>query len=164
MLWVSGSSNFLTLSNMHINFVSTFAGYLSTKSDDIPGNAGLLDVILALNWVQKYIKHFGGDASCVTLFGQSSGACMLSGLAISPAVPANLFHRIIAQSGSAMSNWGIPLSPLENARDIASRAGLGSNLTLSELNRGLAQLDAFNLLKASSQHYVSTFPKCGVVN
>lgn len=36
-------------------------------------NAALRDQRLALDWVQKNIKNFGGDPSKVTIFGQSSG-------------------------------------------------------------------------------------------
>lgn len=36
-------------------------------------NAGLLDQQYALEWVHKYIHHFGGDPSQVTIVGQSAG-------------------------------------------------------------------------------------------
>ena len=36
-------------------------------------NAALRDQRLALEWVQKNIKNFGGDPTKVTIFGQSSG-------------------------------------------------------------------------------------------
>ena len=36
-------------------------------------NAGLLDQHFALQWVQHYIGLFGGDASKVTVSGQSAG-------------------------------------------------------------------------------------------
>lgn len=115
-----------------------------------------MDVILALKWIHRNIKYFGGDENRVTLFGQSSGAAMVSALAISPVVPEFLFQKIIVQSGSAMSNWCYDLSPERNARDVASRAGLGTNLTMEELNRGLLELDALKLLNATKEHYVST--------
>ena len=40
----------------------------------VPGNNGLKDQLFALKWVQKNIFLFGGNASQVTIFGQSAGA------------------------------------------------------------------------------------------
>ncbi len=36
-------------------------------------NAGLLDQHFALQWIQNYIHLFGGDASKVTVSGESAG-------------------------------------------------------------------------------------------
>ncbi len=62
-------------------------------------NAGMLDIVAALQWVRDNIAAFGGDPANVTIFGQSGGAGKVSTLLAMP--PAKgLFHRAIIQSGS----------------------------------------------------------------
>lgn len=39
---------------------------------------------MALKWVQKYIKEFGGDPDNVTIFGESAGAGAVHLLMLSP--------------------------------------------------------------------------------
>jgi para-nitrobenzyl esterase len=66
------------------------------------GNAGVLDIVAALEWVRDNIAEFGGDPNNVTIFGQSGGAGKVSTLLAMP--PAQgLFHRAIIQSGSNVS-------------------------------------------------------------
>lgn len=60
-------------------------------------NAGLLDIVAALRWVQQNIAAFGGDPGRVTIFGQSGGGSKVADLMTAPAA-AGLFHRAIAQS------------------------------------------------------------------
>lgn len=52
-------------------------GFLSLNLSDASGNAGLKDQVLALKWVQKNIKYFGGDSKSVTIFGESTGAAAI---------------------------------------------------------------------------------------
>ena len=62
-----------------------------------PVNFGLLDQITALQWVRQNIEAFGGDASKVTVFGQSAGAQSVLALMASP-LAAGLFQGAIAES------------------------------------------------------------------
>ena len=65
------------------------------------GNAGMLDVVAALEWVRDNIAAFGGDPGNVTVFGQSGGGFKISMLMAMPAA-RGLFHKAIVQSGSAI--------------------------------------------------------------
>lgn len=62
------------------------------------GNYGIMDQILALQWVRDNIGAFGGDPANVTVFGQSAGAVSVLTLMAIPQA-AGLFHRVVAQSG-----------------------------------------------------------------
>lgn len=61
-------------------------------------NAGQLDLVAALQWVQRNISAFGGDPGNVTLIGQSGGGNKVMVLLTMPAV-RGLFRRAINMSG-----------------------------------------------------------------
>ncbi len=73
------------------------------------GNYGQLDLIAALQWVNRNIALFGGDPDCVTIFGESGGGMKVLGLMASP-LAKGLFHRAICQSGRIA---GTPLPQAE---------------------------------------------------
>lgn len=66
-------------------------------------NAGMLDLLAALEWVRDNIAEFGGDPSNVTIFGQSGGGGKVSTMMAMPA-GKGLFHRAIIQSGTYARN------------------------------------------------------------
>src|SRR4051794_92704 len=65
------------------------------------GNAGMLDLTAALEWVRDNIEAFGGDPGNVTIFGESGGGGKVSVLLAMPAA-RGLFHRAVIQSGAAV--------------------------------------------------------------
>jgi para-nitrobenzyl esterase len=96
------------------------------------GNAGMLDIVLALEWVRDNIGQLGGDPGNVTIFGQSGGGMKVGTLMAMP--PANgLFHRAIAQSGSAIRAVTRE-SAYQTARDVMTTLGLKPN-QVEELQR-----------------------------
>jgi para-nitrobenzyl esterase len=65
------------------------------------GNAGLLDIIAALEWIQNDIRQFGGDPGSVTVVGESGGGGKVSTLMVMDAA-RGLFHRAVCESGVAL--------------------------------------------------------------
>ena len=84
-------------------------GFLYTGTDDAPGNVGLWDQMLALEWVRDNIERFGGDPKGVTLMGSGAGAWSITIHIYSP-ISQNLFRNVILQSGAVTNNMfqGLP--------------------------------------------------------
>lgn len=87
------------------------------------GNAGMLDLILALEWVRDNVAAFGGDPANVTIFGESGGGCKVSALMAMPAA-SGLFHKAIVQSGSLIKAH-TPDTAAPMTRTIMGEFGLG---------------------------------------
>jgi para-nitrobenzyl esterase len=105
--------------NYRLGLLGWFSHPALRQSADNPreasGNFALLDMIMALNWVQNNIASFGGNPDNVTVFGESAGGRNTFSLLASP-LASGLFHRAIVQSGSP-GTW--PLDRAENYRDEA---------------------------------------------
>ena len=81
-------------------------GFLTMGNDLAPGNLGLRDQILALEWVKTLIHYYGGDPNRVTIFGESAGGWSVS----QQVVRIKSFHffnprkKILAQKICTISN------------------------------------------------------------
>ena len=82
-----------------VNYRLGALGWLSGL-DGVTPNCGLLDQLLALEWVRDNVAAFGGDAGNVTVFGESAGAGSVIHLLTSPRAEG-LVHKAIAQSPGA---------------------------------------------------------------
>lgn len=113
-----------------------------------------MDSIQAIKFIKENIEHFGGDPNQITVFGQSSGAAMISALVISPNVPNDLFQRAIIQSGSIFGTWTYSSEPIEDACNFALTAGLNPTRSIGSLNQAFKKLKVSNLLQAASRSRV----------
>jgi len=86
-------------------FGHLYLGRLAGVDYASSGNVGLLDLVLALNWVRDNIAEFGGDPQQVMLFGQSGGGAKIATLLAMPAA-RGLFHRVATMSGQQITASG----------------------------------------------------------
>ncbi len=68
------------------------------------GNAGMADIVAALEWVRDHVHLFGGDPGRVTVFGESGGGMKVLTLLAMPSA-AGLFHRAVCQSPMPTYGW-----------------------------------------------------------
>ncbi|XP_053198913.1 neuroligin-2a isoform X5 [Scomber japonicus] len=105
-----------------MNYRLGVLGFLSTGDQSAKGNYGLLDQIQALRWLNENIGHFGGDPERITIFGSGAGASCVNLLILSHH-SEGLFHRAIAQSGTAISSWSVNYQPLKYTKILARKVG-----------------------------------------
>jgi para-nitrobenzyl esterase len=117
-------------------------GDLAGEAYATSGNAGMLDLVLALEWVRDNIAAFGGDPRNVTIFGESGGGAKASGLMAMPAAQG-LFHKAIVMSGSA-NRMLKKTDATAYARQLMAELGLTDDQTAA-----LQALDARKLFDAS---------------
>src|SRR6202167_5232071 len=120
------------------------------------GNAGMLDIVAALQWVRDNIAAFGGDAGNVTIFGESGGGAKVSVLMAMPAAHG-LFHKAIIQSGPAVQMASRD-DASETARQLLAELNLDAS-KVSDLRKvpaaKLAQAQAAVLKKVSMMSFAN---------
>ena len=119
MVWIHGGGNTtgmpseynpeIFVKTENIIFVSMsyrlgFFGWLShplireQSGLNASSNFGLLDQIMAVQWVKNNIQFFGGNPNNITIFGERAGGQDVIALYTSP-IAKGLFERAISQSG-----------------------------------------------------------------
>ena len=87
-----------------MNYRMGALGFLYHGNSNVPGNMGLLDQALALQWIHNNIESFGGDRNRITVFGESAGSVSASMQLLSP-LAQDYIANIILMSGTAQSHW-----------------------------------------------------------
>ena len=106
---------------------------------DAPPNRGILDWLLALEWVRDNIAQFGGDPARVTIAGQSAGGGAVMTLLTVP--------RARALFTAAASISGVPSDiPLERAK--RTTAALAERLGVTPDRSGFLRVSESDLLAA----------------
>lgn len=122
-------------------------------------NVGIIDIQMALGWIQENIENFGGDPDNVTLFGQSGGGAKILTLMTTP-YAEGLFQKAIIQSG-ATEAMGVTFTD----REISQRIG---ELTLQNLGIDKSSLEEIqnvpyeDILEASDAAKVQAGEEFGI--
>lgn len=122
-----------------------YLGGFDEKYQD-SGNIGMLDLVMALEWVRDNIEAFGGDPENVTIFGESGGGAKVTALALMEEAEG-LFHKAIIQSGT-YSAFKTKEQATENAREVLETLGISED----ELDK-LAEIPTGELFAAMGSNY-----------
>lgn len=114
---------------INLNYRLGPLGFLSTGDEVVPGNNGLKDQSMALRWIKKNIKHFGGNKNSITLVGLSAGGASVTYHYISP-MSNGLFNKGYAFSGVNLNPW----AQTENAPSRAKQLGAALGCDTSNSN------------------------------
>ena len=112
-----------------------YLGLLGDTRHAASGNAGQLDLVLALQWVRANIARFGGDPGNVTVFGQSGGGAKIATLMAMPAA-RGLFHKAWTMSGQQVTAAG-PRAATQRAQLV------GGNLQTAPFSDVRSQIDQY---------------------
>ena len=101
------------------------------NSQEAPGNMGLWDQVMALQWLKDNAAAFGGNPDLITIFGESAGGGSVSLHLISPAT-RGLVRRGILQSGTLNAPWSYMTGEKadEVARVLVEDCGCNSSLLM----------------------------------
>lgn len=111
-----------------INYRLGPLGFLSTLDEIVPGNNGLKDQQVALEWIKDNIKYFGGDPNQVTIMGMSAGGASVHYHMLSEK-SRGLFHKAISQSGTALCPWTLQIEARQKAFRLGEFLGCPTNDT-----------------------------------
>jgi len=89
------------------------------------GDAGMLDIVFALQWVRDNITQFGGDPGNVMVFGQSGGGRKVATLLAMPSAKG-LFHRATIESGATLKLVE-PAAGTRAARELMTTLGIAKD-------------------------------------
>ena len=104
--------------NYRLGALGFLAGIKDKETgEELQGNYGFQDQILALKWVRDNIGAFGGDPDKVTLWGESAGAMSIGLHLVSSPGSKGLYRAAIMESNPL----GIPYKTLKASHAIAKR-------------------------------------------
>lgn len=156
-----------------INYRLGVFGFLSTGDLNCPGNWGLKDQIMALHWIKRNVRNFGGNPDKISIVGQSAGSSSVSYIMQSPKSAGRLivivtsetvvyfllglYSSAIMQSGTSLCLWSLTRTAKEFAFALGIRLGI-FNTDSHELVEELRKIDYQRLKRAENDVYYVVMP------
>ncbi|KAK4880599.1 hypothetical protein RN001_008745 [Aquatica leii] len=137
-----------------INYRLGPLGFLSTGDSVLPGNNGLKDQSIALNWVKNNIMQFGGNPEKITVAGQSAGGASVYFHLLSP-LSKSIPYAAISLSGITPSLWALAQEGEEKkiAKQLAEALNCPTNSSQFMVDC-LLKVSAYKILEKSREFAV----------
>jgi len=168
--FVSTSMNYsVPIVIVTINYRLGFLGFLADQqfydeksginNRSTTGNYGILDQMMALDWIKKNIAGFGGDPEQITIGGESAGGVSISILLTSPLIKSGTYQRAIVESGTIWPNFATPLPTAINNTGNFLRTAVNCTTTQCLRNLTVDQIIAIqNIVALKNLFQVAASP------
>ncbi|XP_017043488.1 esterase P-like [Drosophila ficusphila] len=130
-----------------INYRVGPLGFASTGDIDLPGNYGLKDQRLALQWIKQNIENFGGMPENIVVVGHSAGGASTH-LQLLHEDFSQLARAAVSMSGNALNPWIIHRDHRRKAFELGRIVGCGQLKDSAELKNCLKSKPAREIVSA----------------
>ncbi|XP_055843581.1 esterase-5B-like [Episyrphus balteatus] len=132
-----------------MNYRLGVLGFLSTGDDEITGNFGLKDQLLALEWIKANIATFNGNPDKITVMGESAGAASVH-LHMMNKRFEKLATSAMSISGTVFSPWAIETHPAKKAFAVAKYLNCPTESS-SSIKKCLKNKDAADIVRTTKE-------------
>ncbi|KAH8297856.1 hypothetical protein KR054_011854 [Drosophila jambulina] len=139
-----------------INYRLGPLGFISTGDRELPGNNGLKDQRLALQWIKHNIASFGGLPENIVVIGHSAGGASAH-LQLLHEDFSGLARAAISVSGNALDPWVVQQGGRGRALELGRIVGCGLAEESATLKRCLKSMPASEIVSAVSSFLVFSY-------
>ncbi|XP_060648785.1 LOW QUALITY PROTEIN: esterase-5B-like [Drosophila nasuta] len=131
-------------------------GFASTGDNVLPGNYGLKDQRLAMQWIKKNINCFGGDPEQMIVVGLAAGGAAAH-LHLLQESFKSVARGVISISGNALDPWVMQQGIQSRTLELGRTLGCGLAKSSVELKKCLKSKEATQVVRAVHQLMVFGF-------